>query len=80
MAEVNPADLKEHPSSYRTFRAVNDVLIGEDTAVKLIDASSTGDVTALQNILEHSPEIALESPHRIYQEGRDPPDDSECKQ
>jgi hypothetical protein len=76
MAEVNPADLKEHPSSYRTSRAVNDVLIGEDTAVKLIDASSTGDVTALQNILEHSPEMALESPHRIYQDGRDPPDDN----
>lgn len=68
MVEVNPNDLKDHPSGYRSDRAVGDVLIGEDTAAKLIHASSVGDVATLRKELEQSPEIALESPHRIYEE------------
>jgi ankyrin repeat protein len=70
MAEVNPADLRAYPFDYQSSRGLNDVLIGEDTAVSLLNTSSTGDVTTLRVMLEQSPEIALESPHRIYQEDR----------
>lgn len=70
MTEVKPGDLRDYPFDYNSSRAVGDVLIGDDTAVEFIKASSTGDVATLQTILEESPEVALESPHRIYQEER----------
>lgn len=70
MAEVNPADLRDLPSNYQSSRQLNDVLVGEDTAVLLISSSSSGDIATLQGILAQSPEIALQSPHRIYHEDR----------
>ena len=45
-------------------------MIGEDTGYPLISASSKGNITALRDLLEQYPEIALASPHRIYAEDR----------
>lgn len=70
MAEITPADLSFAPSSYQSSRAVSDVLIGHDNAISFFEAASTGDVAALRRILEDAPEIALESPHRIYHQDR----------
>lgn len=70
MVEINPADLKSFPSQYESSRALSDVLIGDDIASPLFEASSSGDLAALWTILEEHPEIALESPHRIYMEDR----------
>jgi len=66
MAEVNPADFRDYPFNYQSSRGLNDVLIGEDTALPLINTSFTGNITTLQGMLEQSPEIALEPPHRIH--------------
>ncbi|KAF2132056.1 ankyrin [Dothidotthia symphoricarpi CBS 119687] len=79
MAEVNPADLRDLPSRYQSSRGLNDVLIGEDTALPLINTSSTGDITTLRGMLEQSPEIALESPHRIYHEYRPAKDKNDVR-
>lgn len=72
MAEVTPADLRvgHHPSHYESSRALFDVLVGDDTALPLLEASSSGDLAALRKTLEEHPEVALESPHRIYEESR----------
>ena len=79
MAEIDPADIKDFPSSYQSSRGLNDVLIGEDTALPLINTSSTGDITTLRDMLEQSPEIALESPHRIYHEDRPAKDKNDLR-
>lgn len=70
MADPDPSDLKALPWQYQSSRNLNDVLIGEDTGYLLINASSTGNVTALSDMLEQHPEMALASPHRIYSEDR----------
>jgi ankyrin repeat protein len=72
MAELTMADLKELPSSYDSIRDVGDVLIGEDTARLLIEASSSGNDTALQSLLSQPQWIKtiLETPHSIYYESR----------
>ncbi|KAF1920973.1 ankyrin repeat-containing domain protein [Ampelomyces quisqualis] len=70
MTEVTAADLQALPSKYQSSRDLGDVLVGEDTAISLIRASSTGDISMLRGILEESPELALDSPHRIYDEDR----------
>ena len=72
MAELTMADLKELPSSYDSIRDVGDVLIGEDTARLLIEASSSGNDTALQSLLSQPQWIKtiLETPHSIYSEDR----------
>nr|POE54259.1 isoform 4 of ankyrin-2 [Quercus suber] len=70
MTEVTSADLVSAPAYYQSSRALNDVLIGEDSALPLFEASSGGHVTTLRTILDKSPEIALDSPHRIYMEDR----------
>jgi ankyrin repeat protein len=70
MTEVTLADLQALPSKYQSPRQLGDVLVGEDTAASLINASSTGDITTLRSMLEESPEVALDSPHRIYDEDR----------
>ena len=70
MADPDPSDLKAVPWKYQSSRNLNDVLIGEDTGYPLINASSTGNITALSDMLEQHPEIALASPHRIYSEDR----------
>jgi hypothetical protein len=79
MAEANPADLKDLPSSYQSSRDLNDVLIGEDTALPLFNTSSMGDIITLRGMLEQSPEIALESPHRIYHEYRPAKDKNDVR-
>ncbi|KAF2675725.1 ankyrin [Lentithecium fluviatile CBS 122367] len=72
MAQLTMADLKDFPSSYDSPRDVGDVLIGEDTARLLIEASSSGNDTALQSLLSQPQWIKtmLEEPHCIYDERR----------
>jgi hypothetical protein len=79
MTEVTSADLRALPSKYQSSRGLGDVLLGEDTACSLLDASSTGDIAALRKIIEERPEIALESPHRIYDEDRPSNDKSDMR-
>ena len=66
------ADLKPHPGIYESSREVFDVLIGEDAALPLIEALSSGDNTTLQSMLlqPHWIKIALEKPHCIYHQDR----------
>jgi ankyrin repeat protein len=70
MSELTTADLKPYPSSYKTPRNIGDVLIGEDTARELIEASSSGNNTAVQNLLLQPQWIKtiFEEQHRIYGE------------
>lgn len=72
MAQLTTADLKELPSGYNSSRGFNDVLMGEDAARPIIDAVSSGDDTALQNLLSQPQwiKIMLEKPHTIYSESR----------
>ena len=72
MAQLTIADLKEFPSSYDSPRDVGDVLVGEDAARLLIEASSSGNDTALQSLLSKPQWIKtmLEKPHCIYDESR----------
>jgi hypothetical protein len=65
-------DLKDFPSSYDSTRDVGDVLVGEDAARLLIEASSSGNDTALQSLLSQPQWIKtmLEEPHCIYNESR----------
>lgn len=79
MSEATPENLRDYPFDYLTSRAIGDVLIGEDTAIEFINASAVGDVATLEGLLEQSPEIALESPHRIYQEKRPAADDNDVR-
>lgn len=68
MTELTAADLKDHPSSYQSLRDVGDVLLGEDTARDLIEASTSGDNTALQTMLSQPQwmHTMLEKQHVIY--------------
>jgi hypothetical protein len=62
--------LQDHPTSYESLRDVGDVLIGDDTAYPLIEASSSGNDTALQSLLSQPQWVKtiLEKPYRIYAE------------
>jgi ankyrin repeat protein len=66
------ADLKDFPSSYDSPRDIGDVLVGEDAAHLLIEASSSGNDTALKSLLSQPQwiKIMLEEPHCIYHESR----------
>ncbi|OIW32530.1 ankyrin [Coniochaeta ligniaria NRRL 30616] len=64
---------------YESSRGLGDVLAGEDTGLPLINTSSKGDITALQGMLEQSPEIALESHLRIYYEYRPAKDENDVR-
>ena len=72
MAQLTIADLKDFPSLYHSPRDVGDVLVGEDAARLLIEASSSGNDTALQSLLSQPQwiETLLEEPHSIYSESR----------
>jgi ankyrin repeat protein len=72
MAELTSADLKSTPSRYQSSRRVDDVLIGEDHAAPLIDASATGQIATLKAMLEQPQwqNTALESPHVIYHDDK----------
>ncbi|PSN59416.1 ankyrin [Corynespora cassiicola Philippines] len=65
-------NLKDFPSIYDSTRGLGDVLVGEDTARLLIEASSSGNETALQSLLSQPEWIKemLQEPHRIYRESR----------
>jgi hypothetical protein len=71
MAQLTVGDLKEFPSFYDSSRSVGDVLVGEDTASLLIEASLSGNNMAVQNLLSQPQwtKIMFEKPHRIYNEG-----------
>lgn len=66
------ADLKPLPANYQSSRALFDVLIGEDVALPLIEASSSGDNITLRSMLSQPQwtKIALEKPHCIYFQNR----------
>ena len=68
MTELTMADLKPYPGTYQSSREVFDVLIGEDAALPLIEALSSGDNTTLRSMLSQPQwiKIALEKPHCIY--------------
>jgi ankyrin repeat protein len=72
MTQLTVADLMDFPSSYDSPRDVGDVLIGEDAARPLIEASSSGNDMALKSLLSQPQCIKtmLETPHRIYKEKR----------
>jgi hypothetical protein len=67
MAQLTTEDLKGYQSSYDSSRDVGDVLVGEDAARLFIEASLTGNDTAVQRLLSlpGSVETMLEKPHRI---------------
>jgi ankyrin repeat protein len=79
MTEIKPEDLKPFAFNYQSSRNLNDVLIGDDTALPFINACSTGDITTLRSLLEQSPEVAMNSPHRIYQEDRPAKDGNDVR-
>ncbi|KAI8941749.1 hypothetical protein NX059_002953 [Plenodomus lindquistii] len=72
MTQPATTDLKDGSSSYESARNVNDVLVGEDDACLLIEASFSGDDTALQTLLSQAHWIKTmhEEPHCIYSEWR----------
>lgn len=73
MAESTVADLKEGPSMYYSHRDIGDVLVGDDSAHLLMEASSSGNDTALQSLLSQPQwiKIMLENPHSIDSEYRE---------
>jgi len=66
------ADLKDFPSSYDSPRDIGDVLVGEDAARLLIEASLSGNDTALQSLISQPQwiKIMLKETHCIYHESR----------
>ncbi|KUI53231.1 Ankyrin-1 [Cytospora mali] len=72
MAQLAMEDLQELPGIYDSSRDVGDVLVGEDGARLLIEASSSGNDTALQSLLSQPQWIKtiLEKPHSIYYASR----------
>lgn len=81
MAELTIADLKPLPARYQSSRALFDVLIGDDAAFPLIEASSSGDNKTLQSMLAqpHWTKIALEEPHWIYSQDHPGYDQSDVR-
>ena len=81
MEELTVADLKPLPSVYNSSRSLFDVLIGEDTALPLIEASSSGNVTTLRSMLSQPQwiKIAFEEPHCIYSVDRPSYDTSDIR-
>ncbi|KAF2819104.1 ankyrin [Ophiobolus disseminans] len=68
MAEPTMADLKDIPALYTSSRGVGDVLVGQDAARRLIEASSSGNDTALWSLLSQPQYVTtmLDKPHVIY--------------
>lgn len=81
MAELTLADLEDIPSSYKSTRNVGDVLIGEDAARPLLEASFSGDAAALRSLLSQPRwiRIMLECPHSIYKESRPREDSNDAR-
>ena len=61
-------DLSPYPAIYESSRGSWDVLVGEDTALPLMEASSSGDIERLHDLLsqQHWVKIALQEQHAIY--------------
>ncbi len=72
MAQLTAVDLMPYPSSYDSDREVGNVLLGEDKARPLIEASASGNERVLQSLLSQPQYIQtmLEKPHCIYAEER----------
>jgi ankyrin repeat protein len=70
MTQLATADLKDYPGLYESTRNIGDVLVGEDVARLLIEASSSGNDTALQDLLSQAQWIKTmhEKPPCIYSE------------
>jgi hypothetical protein len=68
MAEPSIADLKDHPALYTSSKGKGNVLARQDAARQLIEASSSGNDTALWSLLSQPQHIAtmLASTHVIY--------------
>lgn len=81
MADLTMADLQPHQAIYQSSRALFDELIGEDVALPLIEASSSGDNITLQSILARPQwsKIMLEKPHCIYYQERPSQDKSDLR-
>ena len=81
MADLTMADLEPLPSTCQSSRAVFDVLIGEDTALPLIEAFSSDDNVTLRSVLSQPQwtKIALEKPHCIYYQERPGDDKSDVR-
>jgi len=81
MAELTIADLQPGPNNYQSSRALFDVLIGEDAAFPLIEASSSGDSITLQSMLAQPQwaKIMLAKPHCIYYQERLSQDKSDIR-
>ncbi|KAJ4297789.1 hypothetical protein N0V90_005684 [Kalmusia sp. IMI 367209] len=83
MSELIPGMTKADlvlPGSFISTRVVDDVLIGEDVARPLLEASSSGDDATLQSLLSQPKwiKIMLDFPPIIYKESRprEGPDDA----
>ena len=61
-------DLSPVAASYESIRGLWDVLVGEDAALPLMEASSSGNLESLIDLLsqQHWTKIALEQQHAIY--------------
>lgn len=72
MAQSTVENLEESPSNYYSPRDVNDVLVGEDAAGLVIEASSSGKDAALQSLLSQPQwvKIMLDKPRCIYYQSR----------
>jgi ankyrin repeat protein len=72
MADPTKGNLKDYPAIYTSSRGVGDVLVGQDAARRLIEASSSGNDTALWSLLSQPQYITtmLDKPHTIYSEDR----------
>ena len=79
MAPLTVADLKDLPSIYQSPRSNGDVLVGEDAAHLIVEASTSGNDSAMQSLLLQTQyiKIILEKPHTIYYQERpsEGPDD-----
>lgn len=82
MQDMKPADLKQSPALYQSSRALWDVLVGEDSALPLIEAISTQNTTTLQDLLSQPAwtPIAFEKPHCIYSEYRPRENESDVRE
>lgn len=82
MAELTMADLEPLPANYQSSRALFDVLVGEDAALPLMEATSSGDNTTLQSLLVQPQwaKIMLEEPHWIYYQQRPSEDKSDVRE
>jgi ankyrin repeat protein len=76
MTESKEYDLRPYPTTYDTPRDEGDVLIGEDTARELMEASSSGNNAVVQSLLSQPEwtERMFEKHYRIFKDPYEAPD------